>query len=550
MPTMTSRLIIAGKRKLFEIFNYPVSPSFGYSAYASGKLYQDAGEFILPQSVNFRSDYTKSTIGFGAVFPPKEDLLGLLAICANLPSCGTYVVGCSGGGKQFLPVGLKSLRQFVRAESTARSRLSKIGIRDEDSADQYTEQEKSASPEECDQAIEDLRVAKAKAKTKKLLEESQRISTSVMQKLWIKFLLIGSFWRTIFSMSRAECAMKFRQWKVDCKSTIRHYWLGFKLLWDDIRVSSKLLLKVAGGEKLSRIERRQLTQTIADIFRLVPFAVFIIVPFMEFLLPVFLKLFPDMLPSMFKGKMKTQETVKRRLKAKLEYVKFLQEIAEEMGKELHVEHVRNVKQASEYLGKYLGKEEKKGEEKDNMKEYGILQDQEALEELTSLTSRVAENLVKAKASEKQEQLCKISHALAILASAPSISAERTEFMTLVRKEIELYNTMLEKAGAEGDEAKRAYIEARQKKDHAAEGAPADEVSLVLRNKVDHMIQKLKKEIDDVDTAIGRWWKLLDSDHDGKVTPEEVVAVAAMYLKNILDKASIEEVISNLSRDQG
>ena len=36
--------------------------------------------------------------------------------------------------------------------------------------------------------------------------------------------------------------------------------------------------------------------------RLIPFAVFIIVPFMEFLLPVALKLFPNMLPSTFEDK--------------------------------------------------------------------------------------------------------------------------------------------------------------------------------------------------------------------------------------------------------
>ena len=43
----------------------------------------------------------------------------------------------------------------------------------------------------------------------------------------------------------------------------------------------------------------QLVRTTADLFRLVPFLVFIIVPFMEFLLPVALKLFPNMLPSTF-----------------------------------------------------------------------------------------------------------------------------------------------------------------------------------------------------------------------------------------------------------
>lgn len=73
-----------------------------------------------------------------------------------------------------------------------------------------------------------------------------------------------------------------------------------------MRISSRLLIKLASGKSLSRRERQQLTRTTADMFRLVPFAVFIIVPFMEFLLPVFLKLFPNMLPSTFQDKMKEQ----------------------------------------------------------------------------------------------------------------------------------------------------------------------------------------------------------------------------------------------------
>ncbi len=46
----------------------------------------------------------------------------------------------------------------------------------------------------------------------------------------------------------------------------------------------------------------QLKRTTQDLLRLVPFAVFIIVPFMELLLPVALKLFPNMLPSTFEDK--------------------------------------------------------------------------------------------------------------------------------------------------------------------------------------------------------------------------------------------------------
>ena len=46
----------------------------------------------------------------------------------------------------------------------------------------------------------------------------------------------------------------------------------------------------------------QLKRTTQDLLRLVPFSVFIIVPFMELLLPVALKLFPNMLPSTFEDK--------------------------------------------------------------------------------------------------------------------------------------------------------------------------------------------------------------------------------------------------------
>ena len=43
-------------------------------------------------------------------------------------------------------------------------------------------------------------------------------------------------------------------------------------------------------------------RTTQDLLGLIPFAVFVIVPFMEFLLPVALKLFPNMLPSTFEDK--------------------------------------------------------------------------------------------------------------------------------------------------------------------------------------------------------------------------------------------------------
>lgn len=53
--------------------------------------------------------------------------------------------------------------------------------------------------------------------------------------------------------------------------------------------------------------------------RLVPFAFFLIVPFMELLLPVALKLFPNMLPSTYESK--SQEVSLKDIYKKRRYAK-------------------------------------------------------------------------------------------------------------------------------------------------------------------------------------------------------------------------------------
>ncbi|KTF93174.1 hypothetical protein cypCar_00025146 [Cyprinus carpio] len=85
---------------------------------------------------------------------------------------------------------------------------------------------------------------------------------------------------------------------------VKHYYHGFRLLWMDTTIAVRMLWRVLNGHILSRRERRQFLRTCADVFRLLPFLVFIIVPFMEFLLPVALKLFPNMLPSTFETQSK------------------------------------------------------------------------------------------------------------------------------------------------------------------------------------------------------------------------------------------------------
>jgi len=112
---------------------------------------------------------------------------------------------------------------------------------------------------------------------------------------------------------------------------VKHYYSGFKLLFLDVKLASQIVWKIAQGKNLSRRENRQLVRTVSDLFRLVPFSVFIIVPFMELLLPVALKLFPGMLPSTFASEDERENKMRRQLKAKLEYAKFLQKTLDEMG---------------------------------------------------------------------------------------------------------------------------------------------------------------------------------------------------------------------------
>jgi len=200
----------------------------------------------------------------------------------------------------------------------------------------------------------------------------------------------------------------------------------------------------------------------------------------------------------------------------------------------------------------LIKEEEKRQEKEEkakLEEPKAIEEDLALKEMIEPTAREEEEVKKAKTHDKKEQLCNISQALAVLASSSSVTKERQEFLSLVNKEIELYNNMLAKVGTDGEEeARRAYRVAREESNHAAEAAVGEKVSSALIDRVDAMLRKLEKEIDDVDARIGNRWQLLDRDRDGKVTPEEVAA-AANFLKDTIGTEGVQELIRNLSKDK-
>ncbi|XP_059435949.1 uncharacterized protein LOC132168883 [Corylus avellana] len=733
---MASRAILRRRKNLFNSLNQSTCLIQGFPSFKHGRTSPSYELLSSSWVANHPIAVTNYQNEGGSSSVNKDGLPGLLSAGFSRQNSFAFPIsGCGIGRADFVPsLGVQWISLSIRYASTATASQPERAGRNGENRQQIAKKVKEASPEECDQAVEGLTTVKAKAKAKQT-QESLKSAESIMKRVWTRLLGIGPALRAVASMSREDWAKKLRHWKDEFKSTLQHYWLGTKLLWADVRISSRLLLKLANGKSLSRRERQQLTRTTADIFRLVPVAVFIIVPFMEFLLPVFLKLFPNMLPSTFQDKMKEQEALKRRLNARIEYAKFLQDTVKEMAMEVQNSRSGEVKKTAEDLDEFINKvrtgarvsndeilgfaklfndeltldnisrprlvnmckymgissygtdaylrfmlrkrlqeiknddkliqaegvdslseaelrqacrdrgmlalpsveemrqklrdwldlslnhslpssllilsrafsmygkrpeevvqeaisslpdevvdtvqvttlpsedavserrrkleflemqeelikeeEEEEEEEQAKMKESADSRKDVALEEMTTPMAGEAHEQARVKTLEKVEQLCELSRALAVLASASSVSREREEFLRLVKKEIELYNRVVEKEGTDGEEeAKRAYKAAREEEsDHAAtETGVGHKVSSALIGRVDAMLHKLEKEIDDVDAKIGDRWRLLDRDYDGKVTPEEV-ASAAMYLKDTLDKEGIQELISNLSKDK-
>ncbi|MFS7906965.1 putative EF-hand domain, letm1 ribosome-binding domain-containing protein [Helianthus anomalus] len=760
---MASRAILRRRRFISDYLHVSGRSVQGLS-HGVGTRYSDLRD--SSPTPNNTIDKLGNTKYIDADLTRRDDLTNLSALGLFRTQKFHTIAGYGTSGNTLL-VRVKFLSQSSSFSTVASAPKPATG---NDEEDKEPTKRKEASPEECDQAVEGLTTAKAKIKAKaKQVTESQKPANSILKKTWAMLLGIGPALRAVASMSREDWAKKLVHWKTEFVDTMKHYWLGIKLLGVDVKISSRLLLKLAGGKSLSRRERQQLTRTTADIFRLVPVAVFIIVPFMEFLLPVFLKLFPNMLPSTFQDKMKEQEALKRKLNARIEYAKFLQDTVKEMAKEVQNTRSGEIKKTAEDLDDFLSKaslseqvvlllttkfwdlqscsmtnlpliisaglmliisaavlleynliinnnlltsccflkmaaairprlvnmckymgiqpygtdtylrymlrkrlqwiknddrmiqaeggvdalsedelredcrergmlgllsveemrqqlrdwldlslnhsvpssllilsraftvsgklkpeevvratlsslpdevvdtvgvtalssedsvserrrkleflemqeelikeeEEKEEEEQAKLKQSSGSNTDVALEEMINATASDVQEQARARALDKQEQLCKVSEALAVLASASSVSREREEFLRLVNKEINLYHRMMDE---EGTDTVKAYKAAHEETDNSTDEHVADGVSSALINRVDAMLQKLEKEIDDVDAKIGDRWRVLDRDYDGKVTPEEV-ASAAIYLKDTLGKEGVLELISNLSKDK-
>uniref|UniRef100_A0A2A4JF37 Letm1 RBD domain-containing protein n=1 Tax=Heliothis virescens TaxID=7102 RepID=A0A2A4JF37_HELVI len=130
---------------------------------------------------------------------------------------------------------------------------------------------------------------------------------------------------------------------------LRHYYHGFRLLFIEVRISATLFFKILKGETLTRREHRLLVTTIGDLFRMVPFIVFILVPFLEFALPFYIKLFPNALPSTFESRDQKEAKLKKHLKVKLEIAKFFQETLDQMAPQASNRHSELAREFSSFF---------------------------------------------------------------------------------------------------------------------------------------------------------------------------------------------------------
>lgn len=159
------------------------------------------------------------------------------------------------------------------------------------------------------------------------LQQSWRLILAATKKT--KTLMVNAL-----KMDRKDWAHAIRRGWWGFIKEMKHYWAGMKLLSTEIRIAGRHTRKLLIQGDLTRRERKQLTRTVADVFRLVPVMAFLLIPFMEVLLPFALKLFPNMLPSTFQdNKLKQDEDMKRRVQAKLELARFLQDTYAVMARE-------------------------------------------------------------------------------------------------------------------------------------------------------------------------------------------------------------------------
>ena len=135
---------------------------------------------------------------------------------------------------------------------------------------------------ECDEAIkeyQEVRTARLPSTYRTAGQRAKDLLSALVNGVIVavQFLLAlpGKIW-ALRLKSREQWAADWASAKKTIKHEAHHYWVGTKLLATDARIASGLALKAMRGGELTRRERRQLTRTTADLFRLVPMVIILV----------------------------------------------------------------------------------------------------------------------------------------------------------------------------------------------------------------------------------------------------------------------------------
>ncbi|KAI8032921.1 hypothetical protein LOK49_LG01G02681 [Camellia lanceoleosa] len=223
---MASRAIVRRRQLLSDYLNVSICSVQSFQNLGHGQSRKCLDSSGLSPSANNLSQGLYGMKDEGAILVVNDDLLNLSALGLLRRRCyGITTSVCAMGRSQFISTtGDRLMPQSILYSFTFAAHQPDLGSDNEDNEDLVAKKRKEASPEECDQAVEGLSTAKAKAKAKGL-QESQKGSKSVLQRVWATILGIGPTLRAIASMSRKDWAKKLTHWKDEIVSTLQHYWL-------------------------------------------------------------------------------------------------------------------------------------------------------------------------------------------------------------------------------------------------------------------------------------------------------------------------------------
>lgn len=207
---MASKAILRRRKLISDYLNVSIRPIQSFQSFRNGGF----GNLLSSQNLdsqgsssatnNTSLDFTGINDG-NSTFVAKDAFLSFSGLGLFRHSySGITTSGIGNGRSEFIcPMGFRLMLQSVRNASTATAGQRELGSDDEENEKQAAKTRKEASPQECDQAVEGLSTAKAKAKAKQLLE-SQKGAKSPLQKTWAMLLGIGPALRAVASMSRLD----------------------------------------------------------------------------------------------------------------------------------------------------------------------------------------------------------------------------------------------------------------------------------------------------------------------------------------------------------